>query len=137
MLEDGVVEKPHGNSSERNKVKSFKALLFKAPEKNQKYLFTEMSTEVLEADRSGFASKTHYLQAEWFMAGHFPSWSFSIGMCACSVAQLCPILCGPMESSPPASSVHGTFQAKIPEWVAIWIIRLLIILSSYSLQELQ
>ena len=54
MLEDGVVEKPHGNSSEKIKVKSFKALLFKAPEKNQKYLFTEMSAEVLEADRSGF-----------------------------------------------------------------------------------
>ena len=58
-------------------------------------------------------------------------------MCACSVAQSCPTLCGPMESSPLASSVHGTFQAKIPEWVAIWIIRLLIILSSFSLQELQ
>ena len=78
MLEDGVVEKPHRNSSEKIKVKNFKALIFKAPEKKQKYLFTEMSAQVLEADRSGFASKLHYLQAVWFMAGHFPSWSFSI-----------------------------------------------------------
>ncbi|XP_065762550.1 interferon alpha-inducible protein 27-like protein 2 isoform X2 [Muntiacus reevesi] len=25
----------------------------------------------------------------------------------------------PMDSSPPGSSVHGIFQARIPEWVAI------------------
>ena len=37
----------------------------------------------------------------------------------CSVAQSCPTLCGPMNGSPPGSSVHGIFQAKILEWVAI------------------
>ena len=37
----------------------------------------------------------------------------------CLVAQLCPILCDPMDCSPPGSSVHGIFQARIPEWVAI------------------
>ena len=35
------------------------------------------------------------------------------------VAQLCPTLCGPMDYSPPDSSVHGIFQARILEWVAI------------------
>ena len=35
------------------------------------------------------------------------------------VAQLCPIPCGPMDCSPPSSSVHGIFQASIPEWIAI------------------
>ena len=33
-------------------------------------------------------------------------------------AQSCPTLCDPMNCSPPASSVHGQFQAKILEWVA-------------------
>ena len=35
------------------------------------------------------------------------------------VAQSCPTLCSPMDSSPPGSSVHGIFQARILEWVAI------------------
>ena len=35
------------------------------------------------------------------------------------VAQLCPVLHGPMGSSPTDSSVHGILQAKIMEWVAI------------------
>ena len=34
-------------------------------------------------------------------------------------AQSCPTLCNPVDCSPPCSSVHGTFQARIPEWVAI------------------
>ena len=35
------------------------------------------------------------------------------------VAQLCPTLCDPMDCSLPGSSVHGIFQAKVLEWVAI------------------
>ena len=35
------------------------------------------------------------------------------------VAQSCPTLCGPMDCSPPGSSVHGIFQAWILEWVAV------------------
>ena len=35
------------------------------------------------------------------------------------VAQSCPALCNPMNCSPPGSSVHGIFQARISEWVAI------------------
>ena len=34
------------------------------------------------------------------------------------VTQLCLILCDPMDSSPPGSSVHGILQARILEWVA-------------------
>ena len=33
--------------------------------------------------------------------------------------QLCPTLCNPMDCSPPGSSVHGIFQARVPEWLAI------------------
>ena len=35
------------------------------------------------------------------------------------VAQLCLTLWGPMDWSPPCSSVHGILQARILEWVAI------------------
>ena len=35
------------------------------------------------------------------------------------VAQSCPTLCYPVYCSPPGSSVHGIFQARIMEWVAI------------------
>ena len=34
-------------------------------------------------------------------------------------AQLCRTLCGPADCSPPGSSVHRIFQARILEWVAI------------------
>ena len=33
--------------------------------------------------------------------------------------QLCPTLCDPMDCSPPGSSVHGIFQARVLEWGAI------------------
>ena len=35
------------------------------------------------------------------------------------VAQSCPTICDPMDCSPPGSSVHGIFQARILEWIAI------------------
>ena len=35
------------------------------------------------------------------------------------VAQLCPILRDPVDCSPPGSSAHGIFQARVLEWAAI------------------
>ena len=35
------------------------------------------------------------------------------------VTQSCPILCDTMVCSPPGSSVHGIFQARVLEWGAI------------------
>ena len=35
------------------------------------------------------------------------------------VAQSCPTHSDPMDCSPPASSIHGIFQARVLEWVAI------------------
>ena len=40
-------------------------------------------------------------------------------VCACPVSHLCLTLCNPMDYSPPDSSFHGIFQARILEWVAI------------------
>ena len=42
-------------------------------------------------------------------------------MCVC--AQSCPTLCDPMHYIPPGSSIHGIFQARILEWVAISLSR--------------
>ena len=39
------------------------------------------------------------------------------------LAQLCPTLCDPMDYSLPGSSVHGIFQARVLEWVAISFFR--------------
>ena len=43
----------------------------------------------------------------------------SYGQSESSVTQSCPTLCDPMDCSLPGSSVHGIFQARILEWVAI------------------
>ena len=35
------------------------------------------------------------------------------------VAQLCPTLSDPMDYSPPGSSIHRIFQARVLEWGAV------------------
>ena len=35
------------------------------------------------------------------------------------VAQSCPTLSHPMDFSPPGSSIHGIFQARVLEWGAV------------------
>ena len=35
------------------------------------------------------------------------------------VAQSCPTLSDPMDCSPPGSSIHGIFQARVLEWGAV------------------
>ena len=35
------------------------------------------------------------------------------------VLQSCPTLSDPMDCSPPGSSIHRSFQARVLEWVAI------------------
>ena len=50
------------------------------------------------------------------------SWSsldWERGLMKSEIAQLCPTLCDPMDCSPPGSSMHGIFQARVLEWVAI------------------
>ena len=42
-----------------------------------------------------------------------------IGYSENEVSQLCLTLCDPLDCSPRGSSVHGIFQARILEWVAI------------------
>ena len=41
------------------------------------------------------------------------------------VAQSCPTLCNPMDCSLPGSSIHGIFQARVMEWSAISISKMM------------
>ena len=47
------------------------------------------------------------------------SFLFLVRIVVCLVTQMCPTLCDPLDCSPPGSSVHGIFQLRILEWVAI------------------
>ena len=46
-------------------------------------------------------------------------WELGVHMCVCLVTQSCLTLCDTIDCSPPGSSVHGVFQERILEWVAI------------------
>ena len=48
---------------------------------------------------------------------HPPGWPALLR--ACSVTQSCPTLFNPVDRSLPGSSVHGIFQERILEWVAM------------------
>ena len=52
---------------------------------------------------------------QWIFSRH----NMGLCVCMCSVAQLCPVLCNPMDYSPPDSSVHGIILARILVCVAI------------------
>ena len=79
-----------------------------------------------------------FLLASWMMSGQSYShiltteypWSLnryvvqnlptdSHYVCMCSVAQSCLTLCNPMNYTPPGSSAHGIFQARILEQAVI------------------
>ena len=44
---------------------------------------------------------------------------FILCVCVCSVTKSCLTLCNPMDCSLPGFYVHGIFQARVLEWVAI------------------
>ena len=48
----------------------------------------------------------------------FDIWIICVLCCAKSL-QSCPTLCDPMYHSPPGSSIHGIYQARILEWVTM------------------
>ena len=45
-------------------------------------------------------------------------YTLTVVVLGCSVTKSCPTLWDPTECSPPASSVHGTSQARMLEWLA-------------------
>ena len=63
-------------------------------------------------------SKHHYLPFNFHVS--FLLWYQPCDLlCVCLVTQWCPTLWDFMNCSPPGSFVHGIFQARILEWVAI------------------
>ena len=48
-----------------------------------------------------------------------PLWQKVTAAAAAKSLQSCPTLCDPRDGSPPGSSVHRIFQAKVLEWGAI------------------
>ena len=50
---------------------------------------------------------------------HWSGLPFPSPMRESEVAQSCPTLSDPMDCSPPGSSIHGIFQARVLEWGAI------------------
>ena len=71
------------------------------------------------ADTKGYSSllvsDTFYLQ--FLLKCLVPLLNYKLG--GCSVAQSCQTLCNTMDCNPPGSSVHGIFQARILDQVAI------------------
>ena len=58
---------------------------------------------------------------EW-LAIAFSEFGVAVAAAAAAAAkslQSCPTLCDPMDCSPPGSSVHGIFQARVLEWGTI------------------
>ena len=68
-------------------------------------------------------TKVHLVKAIVFTVVMYGCESWTIKKAACMPAgvwaQLCPIPCDPIDCSPPGYSVHGIFQARILELVAI------------------
>ena len=52
----------------------------------------------------------------------FMQWTVNVIVCV-SVPQSCLTSCDPMDCSLPGSSVHRNFQARILEWVAIFLLQ--------------
>ena len=63
-------------------------------------------------------SQVEPFENDWFAvrSTQLGTWTRESGS---EVAQSCPTLCDPMDSSLPGSSVHGIFQAMVLEWIAI------------------
>ena len=73
----------------------------------------------IKKKRHHFANKGLSSQSCGFSSSHVWMWELDHEESESEVTQLCLTLCYPMDRSPPGSSVHEIFQARILEWVAI------------------
>ena len=63
----------------------------------------------------------YYIILNWTLRHLFAIWSttwLSSAAAAAKSLQSCPTLRDPMDCSPPGSSIHGIFQARVLEWGA-------------------
>ena len=52
-----------------------------------------------------------------------PRFLLGTGYVRAQLLQLCPTLCNPLDHRPPGFFVHGVFQARILEWVAVFLLQ--------------
>ena len=75
----------------------------------------KVSKKVLLGEKGGRGKKESFIHCSAQYTG--PSLVMRYRFCVCT--QSCLTLWDPMDCSPPGSSVHGIFQERILEWVAI------------------
>ena len=71
-------------------------------------LYTKHGVHAQLSQTSVLSSGSHHLNS-----------FYSANCCCCLVTQLYPTLYDPMGCSSPGSSIHGTSQTRILEWIAI------------------
>ena len=59
----------------------------------------------------------------------FPQAGSAAAAAAAKLLQSYPTLCDPVDGSPPGSSTHGIFQARVMEWGAITFSRFSLVVS--------
>ena len=92
-------------------------------------LFKELLTVLFSAPHSSCTSSSHHVCITyrdrgriWASVSLLP-WSWHVVVKVKSeVTQSCPTLSDPMDCSLPGSSIHGIFQARVLEWVAIALV---------------
>ena len=74
---------------------------------------------VLKSKDITLSTKVHIIKAMVFSVVTYGCESWTVKKAESEVAQSCPTLCNPMDCSLSGSSVHGIFQARVLEWIAI------------------
>ena len=80
------------------------------------------SSSILKSRDVTLPTMVHIVKAMAFPVVVYGCESWTIKKTAAAAArslQSCPTLCDPIDCSPPGSSVHGIFQARVLEWGAI------------------
>ena len=89
--------------------------LQQAANKTQAACCLDRNTEIYPLALGPCALHTHTFSTSYFHSLVFLWMQHS----CCLVAKSCPIICNPVDCSPPGSSVYGILQARILEWVAM------------------
>ena len=121
----GALSLSHWTTREVPKILVFNTMLLLLSHFSRVQLCATPETAAHEAPLSlGFSRQEHWSGLP------FPS-----PMQESEVAQSCPTLGNPMDCSPPGSSVHGIFQARVLEWGAIAFSTLIPYIVSILLSE--
>jgi len=74
---------------------------------------------VLKSKDITLSTKVHKIKAMVFSVVTYGCESWTVKKAESVVTQLYPTLCNPMDCSLSGSSIHGIFQARVLEWIAI------------------